>query len=116
MFGVEFFKNAVLCFSKFSFDSKTLKARLKGTKLTEKQLIQDYTRKFIEIYDVTLLESQFTFLDNAVKLNEEEDCEEHELLKFREARDKIKDFVTQVDPFLCQDIKEVMKENEELKQ
>jgi hypothetical protein len=53
MFGDEFFKNAIICFSKFGYDKKSIKDREKRNK-SEKKMILEFQSKFKETYEVQL--------------------------------------------------------------
>ena len=111
MFGDDFFKNAMICFSRFGQDKRSKREREKGNKASADKLRRDYKSKFAEIYGINLLDSQFSFIDN----NIDEDCEDEERRCFQASLLSIKAFTNQMQPFFCHDIKEVMKENDELK-
>lgn len=68
---------------------------------------------FTKTYEYKLREDQFVFIDNGI--DSDADAEEKEQSKYNEALETIKEFTYKVKPFFCQDIKEVLKENEELK-
>lgn len=54
MFGNEFFKNAVICFSKFGYDKVSLRNRQKGTKSSEEKLKFQMTKEFKKLYEFDL--------------------------------------------------------------
>jgi hypothetical protein len=76
MFGDDFFKNSILCFSRFSSDKRTQKARENGSKNSVEKLIQTYTQKFKELYDFNLSKDQFVFINNELNGATKGDYEE----------------------------------------
>jgi hypothetical protein len=46
MFGVDFLKKAMLVFTKFAYDQKSIRERQAGRKTTEDIFIMDYTQHF----------------------------------------------------------------------
>lgn len=114
MFGSEFFKNVLICFTKFSTSKRAEKEREKGKKPTKEKLIKDYKVWFKSIYSYSLNDVQFVFLNNGVL--EEEDAEELEKEQHKNALQSILEFTeNRYDkPFYCKDIKEVIKEKDAL--
>ena len=101
----------MICFSRFGQDKKSRREIQKGNKASAAQLKKDYKAKFFDIYGVQLTDSQFCFIDN----NIDEDSEDEEKKFFSAAVKQIDDFSKLMKPFFCHDIKEVMKENDELR-
>lgn len=58
---------------------------------------------------------QFVFIDNIVFDCDSINIEDLEQQKFEEAREQIKTFTESREKFICQDIKEVQKENDRIK-
>ena len=48
MFGIEFFKNAMLVFTHFFQDEKSIRERKNGKKMSEDRTIKEYTQHFIK--------------------------------------------------------------------
>ena len=48
MFGTEFFKNAMLVFTHFYQDKKSIRERKNGKKMSEDRTIKEYTQHFIK--------------------------------------------------------------------
>ena len=42
MFGLDFFKNAMMVFTKFSYDPKSIRDRKNGKKMIEERAIEEY--------------------------------------------------------------------------
>eukprot|EP00347_Sterkiella_histriomuscorum_P016428 403353215 len=101
MFGDEFFKNVLLCFTRFAHDKRSLRQR---TGKNQKQLSD-------------LKSDQFVFIDN-INLDDDDEFgyEDLEITQFQVAKDAIKAFTLNREVFICQDIKEVQKENDKIKQ
>eukprot|EP00347_Sterkiella_histriomuscorum_P019669 403340739 len=122
MFGNHFYKNILLCFTKFSHDKRTLRQREKGLKQTQKQIMTQYTERFQKTFNYDLGSNQFVFIDNLdySSQNDQKDQEtqydEIEQIKFIESQQMIMDFTITREPFICRDIKEVRSYNENLKQ
>lgn len=74
MFSNDFFNNAMICFSRFRQDKRSLKDIEKGKKASAAQLKEDYKDRFNKIYNIKLSDEQFCFIDN----NIDEDSEIHE--------------------------------------
>eukprot|EP00347_Sterkiella_histriomuscorum_P021961 403332169 len=116
MFGNEFFKNILICFTKFQYDQRTLNQRRKGKSSSEDQIKSEFVSRFQKDFKHTLESNQFVFIDNMVFADEEEDYEELEERKFKEAKNHIKNMTLNNPVFYCQDIKEAQKENDRIKQ
>jgi hypothetical protein len=109
MFGNDFFKNTMLCFTKFAQDKRTMKDRQSGKKMSKESLIDEYKGHFYNNYEVDLADSQFIFIDNGI--GSDPDAEPAEIKSYESALRQIKDFTLKNEPFFCRDIKEVMKDN-----
>ena len=46
MFGLDFFKNAMMVFTKFAYDPKSIRDRKNNRKITEERAIKEYTQHF----------------------------------------------------------------------
>ena len=114
MFGTEFFKNAMLVFTKFSQDKKSIKEREKpkSRKLTEERAIIEYTQHFLKEFQFTPEKEQFCFIDNGV--DKDPDADDHEKEMYAKSIAAIKTFSKGNHPFFCKDIKEVLKEKDAL--
>jgi hypothetical protein len=66
MFGAEFFKNALLVFTKFANDERSISQRQTGNKMNEDKVIEEYSRHFREKFKFELNRNQFCFIDNYV--------------------------------------------------
>ena len=66
MFGVDFLNKAVLVFTRFSQDPKSIRERKNGRKITEDRAITEYTQHFITDFQFTPKSEQFCFIDNGV--------------------------------------------------
>ena len=114
MFGTEYFKNVLICFTKFSTSKRAEKERERGKKPTKEKLIKDYKVWFKNIYSYSLNDVQFIFLNNGVL--EEEFAEEIEKEQHRNSLKSIREFIENHHdkPFYCKDIKEVIREKDAL--
>ena len=54
MFGNEFFKNIMICITKFSYKSNDVQLRKLDKSPTKKKLKQEFTTKFEEDFQYTL--------------------------------------------------------------
>lgn len=115
MFSVEFFRNAIICFTNFAYDSRTQRQRDEGRKLSEEQMREGMKVKFIEKYEFDLQDDQFVFIDNEIGVVNQERCEPNEIIKFNEALQRISDFTARTVPFLCRSVREVMREDERVR-
>lgn len=114
MFGAEYFKNVLICFTKFATNERAERERERGKKPTKERLIKDYKVWFKNIHSYSLNDDQFVFLNNDIFEDiavEEREKEEHKnaLRRIRKFTENHKD-----NPFYCKDIKEVMKEKDAL--
>jgi len=50
MFGPEFFKNALLVFTKFCQNENSIWERANGGKMTEDKAIEEYTNNFLDSF------------------------------------------------------------------
>ena len=50
MFGPEFIKNAMIMFTRFGQDKKSIREREKAGGMTKDRLIAEFTNKFFETY------------------------------------------------------------------
>ena len=116
IFGQEFFESILLCYTKFSYDQKSVRQRQRGAQRDEQTIISEVTQKFIDEFEYSLKSDQFIFLDNAIFFDNQEEYEELEIRKFMQAKQKIIEFTQARPPFLCLDIKEAVKEADRLKQ
>ena len=66
MFGVDFLNKALLVFTRFSYDPKSIRERKNGRKITEDRAIAEYTQHFITEFKFTPKREQFCFIDNGV--------------------------------------------------
>lgn len=114
MFGQKYFKNVLICFTKFATDKRTESARQRGKKPTKEKLIEDYMAWFNKIYSYSLKVNQFIFLNNGVE--KDQAVEDIELEEQMNALTRIREFTERRSkkPFYCKDIKEVMKEKDAL--
>jgi hypothetical protein len=66
MFGEDFFKNALLIFTRFEQSSRSIQKRERGESMTEDQIIKEFRDQFERIYSFRPQASQFCFIDNHV--------------------------------------------------
>jgi uncharacterized protein YqkB len=57
MFGIDFFQNVLICFTKFNMDKKAIKLRENGKLLTKESLISSYIKEFKKVFEVSLDQS-----------------------------------------------------------
>lgn len=65
MFGTDFLQNALLVFTRFGYDSKSIKRREAGKEMKEEQVIKEYTQHFERTFTFTPNKNQFCFIDNS---------------------------------------------------
>lgn len=114
MFGAEFFKNVLVCFTKFYNNQKMTKLRAAGKAPTREKLIASYQEKFLKSFQVNLKSSQFTFIDNGID-HPDAMAEPEELKEFQKTLEQISTFTKAARPFFCQDIKKVLAEKDQLR-
>jgi len=112
MFGAEFFENAMLVFTKFSQDEKSIRERKKGKKISEECAIKEYTQHFLEEFDYTPDREQFCFIDNGI--DSDPDADEYEKEMYDKSFSEIRTFANGNQPFFCRDIKVILKEKDAL--
>ena len=76
MFTVDFLHKAMLVFTKFSQDPKSIRERKNGRKTTEDRAIMEYTQHFIADFNYKPERGQFCFIDNGV--DRDPDASEYE--------------------------------------
>ena len=114
MFSKDFFKNVLICLTKFNNSKKANNLRASGKKITRDKLIEKYQQMFTEKFQVEIKACQFTFIDNGIDLPEAE-AEEIELREFNKTLEHILTTVKTSKPFFCQDIKKVLAEKDQLR-
>jgi hypothetical protein len=114
MFGTEFFENAMLVFTKFSQDEKSIRERKNGKKITEECAIKEYTQHFLEEFAFEPERDQFCFINNGI--DRDLDANEYEKKMYNKSFLEIKTFTNSNEPFFCRDIKEILKEKDALLQ
>eukprot|EP00347_Sterkiella_histriomuscorum_P001044 403373553 len=116
MFGGDFYKNIQFCFTRFFYNQSLIRIRERGFQMTESEIIQQFRERFYAHFNYYLTLKQFIFIDNMLFIDPDDDYSLLEQLKFKEAKNRIKTFTMNNDIFLCQDIKQVQKENDRIKQ
>ena len=112
MFGLDFFKNAIMVFTKFSYDQKSIRDRNNNRKITEERAIKEYTQHFKSDFQFSPDRSQFCLIDNGV--DKDPDASDFEKEMYEKSFKHIKEFVKGNQAFFCKDIKEVLKEKDAL--
>ena len=112
MFGTDFFNNALLIFTRFGQDQRSIYNRENVSRMTEAKIIREYRQQFERIYSFTPEERQFCFIDNISPSDPIYDA--HERQSFQNAISQIKEFTMHQKPYFCKDIKAVLKEKDRL--
>lgn len=116
MFSNQFLKNAILIFTRWSYDKKSIMKRKKTNESEEKKM-EEFNKEFREKYHINF-KIPCAFLDNTMNdkdILESSDDEEKE--SFFKELNKIRDFSEKMksNPFPCKDIQTVLTEKDNLK-
>jgi len=114
IFSKEFFKNIVICFTRFSFDERSKASRKKGG--NQESLIKQYIAEFNSRYGFKLSEKQFIFVDN--DYNDQtmsQNFSQEELNEFNIELKKLQTLTESNPPFYCHDIQEVLSTKDRLR-
>lgn len=115
IFSTDFFKNVLVCFTRFAHDKRSIALRNKGKNLEKPQLIEQMQKEFKNRFGCNLKPNQFCFIDNSV-FGETEDLDMVQVDEFENSLEEILYFTSHRKPFMCKDIKSVLNEIEELRQ
>ncbi len=116
IFSTDFFRNVLVCFTKFAHDKRSIGLRKKGKNLEKPELIDQMQKEFKNRFGCNLdPTTQFCFIDNSV-FGETDDLDMLQVAEFETCLEHIFNFTADSKPFLCRDIKVVLNEIEELRQ